>query len=758
MGLSPTSWPPRAPLELTAHAVNIICYRGLRAPASVWRTARSVETPLVTTRSPRVVRREAPAIPAIGVVAGNNEANINGKRKQSGSHRALHFSLPPCSPANIESIKSGACKTFRAGASTASGAVASVLSVAHDSSPTAPAGSVSETAQLAAAGEEEGPSYLELLWRFPPKPPHIPQTVWRGLLRGLHLRPDTPVGITTRLVELFFTRGGTAAAFSPEYPKPECTNGYQSQHEQQPHERQKESPAYALDAQLSKAEMASFGRFAYLDRLSPLVSTVENFDSLLIDPTHCSRSTSDTYYLDPNFSLTHAQLDALARQQDDAASNNILASSSRMVLRTHGTAHQAFVLGSGMRRAIWCGAVARRDQVDSTHYPVFHQVDGISVFEPLHTTSKDLETATACLDTLKRQHTALLHAIDLVRKMQSQQHQDAAGGQEEGLGSAAAAAAGLSVHAVRNLCSFACLSEENPYRSNPIVLQLQVTLEKLVRFLWAHKPHAAPGAMPNSTNATTDGHANSNARSTELKLRWVYDAYFPFTSPSLELEVLHEGLWLEVLGAGEIKPQIIATACSQQHQQQKQGQLRHELPFHPEARGWAFGLGIERVAMVLFSVDDIRILWSTDHRFTQQFTEGRVKTFVAFSHMPPVFKDISFWLPKKKAPTESFQGSSSDLAATVSQTDGPSSGQGPPICPASFDLSRFYEVCREEGGSLIESVALQDAFTHPKTGRQSLCFRITYKALDRTLTHAEVNALQEKLITKLQQIFEIELR
>jgi phenylalanyl-tRNA synthetase alpha chain len=81
--------------------------------------------------------------------------------------------------------------------------------------------------------------------------------------------------------------------------------------------------------------------------------------------------------------------------------------------------------------------------------------------------------------------------------------------------------------------------------------------------------------------------------------RWV-DAYFPFTHPSLELEVYYDNQWMEVLGCGVIQRDIVAKA------------KRNDV-------GWAFGLGLERLAMVLFKIPDIRLFWSTDERFLSQF-------------------------------------------------------------------------------------------------------------------------------------------
>lgn len=76
----------------------------------------------------------------------------------------------------------------------------------------------------------------------------------------------------------------------------------------------------------------------------------------------------------------------------------------------------------------------------------------------------------------------------------------------------------------------------------------------------------------------------------KLEMRWV-DAYFPFTEPSFELEIFFQDQWLEVLGCGVVH-QTILDNCNLQK------------------KGWAFGIGLERLAMVLFNIPDIRLFWS----------------------------------------------------------------------------------------------------------------------------------------------------
>ena len=174
------------------------------------------------------------------------------------------------------------------------------------------------------------------------------------------------------------------------------------------------------------------------------------------------------------------------------------------------------------------------------------------------------------------------------------------------------------------------------------------------------------------------------------EIRWGVDS-FPFTDPSLEVEVFYNDQWLEILGCGKIQPRIL-----------------EETGF-PDAEGWAFGLGLERLAMILFGIPDIRLFWSEDPRFHSQFEAGKVTEFVPYSKYPACTKDITFWLPE------------------------------------DYHENTFFELARSVGGDLIEEVSEIDAFQHPKTGRQSRCYRVSYRSMDRTLSNEEVDVLQAEL-------------
>jgi phenylalanyl-tRNA synthetase alpha chain len=92
-------------------------------------------------------------------------------------------------------------------------------------------------------------------------------------------------------------------------------------------------------------------------------------------------------------------------------------------------------------------------------------------------------------------------------------------------------------------------------------------------------------------------------------------SFFPFTEPSAEVDVLcflcagggcrvcKQSGWLEILGSGMVHPRVLKN-----------------VGYDPEqVTGWAFGMGIERIAMLKYGVDDIRLFFENDLRFLKQF-------------------------------------------------------------------------------------------------------------------------------------------
>ncbi len=80
-------------------------------------------------------------------------------------------------------------------------------------------------------------------------------------------------------------------------------------------------------------------------------------------------------------------------------------------------------------------------------------------------------------------------------------------------------------------------------------------------------------------------------------------SFFPFTEPSAEVDVRWKDRWLEILGCGMVDPNVLKS-----------------VGYDPETyTGFAAGFGVERLAMVLHQIDDIRRLYNSDLRFLKQF-------------------------------------------------------------------------------------------------------------------------------------------
>lgn len=311
---------------------------------------------------------------------------------------------------------------------------------------------------------------------------------------------------------------------------------------------------------------------------NPYISTEYNFDRLRVPANHPSRNPSDTFY--------RTELE---------------------VLRTHMTCYLYPMgkssTGQSQLKYITCGDVYRKDAIDATHYPVFHQIDAFCIVAPDVDVKQDLRNRLSGL--------------------------------------------------VKHLFGEDCVH----------------------RFL------------EDSDNK---------------------DIYFPFTVDSVEVEVelkLENGKTkqLEILGAGTVHPDIMADLGL------------------PNQKAWAFGLGLERLAMVMFDIPDIRLFWSQDSRFLNQFKSGQVTKFQPFSKHEMCYKDVSMFINDK------------------------------------FNYNDLCTIARDEDkDNLIESIVLIDEFT--KKDKTSHCYRITYRSMEQTLKNEEVDQIQESIRNRIVNELNVEIR
>ncbi|MEO0145814.1 MAG: phenylalanine--tRNA ligase subunit alpha [candidate division WOR-3 bacterium] len=79
-------------------------------------------------------------------------------------------------------------------------------------------------------------------------------------------------------------------------------------------------------------------------------------------------------------------------------------------------------------------------------------------------------------------------------------------------------------------------------------------------------------------------------------------SYYPFTEPSADMVVKWKGRWMEILGSGMVHPQVL-----------RNGGIDPEL-----YTGYAFGFGVDRIAMIKYGIDDIRLFFENDRAFLEQ--------------------------------------------------------------------------------------------------------------------------------------------
>lgn len=182
---------------------------------------------------------------------------------------------------------------------------------------------------------------------------------------------------------------------------------------------------------------------------------------------------------------------------------------------------------------------------------------------------------------------------------------------------------------------------------------------------------------------------------------------FPYTDPSLEMEIEVENRWLEVLGAGVVKGTVLKNFGVDPN----------------EYNGWAFGPGLERLAMASMSLSDIRLFWSQDERIKRQLKLGN--RYKEVSKFPPITRDISFVVDKEFIPND------------------------------------YFDLIRDLGGDLVEEMKLLDKYSDPEKfgpDKLSYTYRIVYRSNDRTLLSDEVDKIQEKIYNQTAKQFNAELR
>jgi phenylalanyl-tRNA synthetase alpha chain len=215
--------------------------------------------------------------------------------------------------------------------------------------------------------------------------------------------------------------------------------------------------------------------YAHLTSLSPIVSPYKNFDELSFPKDHPGRSATDSYYINRD-----------------------------LMLRTHTSAHEVEVFGRGETKWLLTADVYRRDEIDGSHYPVFHQMEGARIFADDASGMKEVEEDNTRLSRHLARSNIIIDDIPHITS------------------------------------SNPCQPSHDPRYSELVATNLKLSLNSLMLVLFS--------------GASQDG---------PLKVRWI-ESYFPFTGPSYEVEVFFRGKWLEILGCGVVRQETLDTAslCS----------------------------------------------------------------------------------------------------------------------------------------------------------------------------------------------------
>jgi phenylalanyl-tRNA synthetase alpha chain len=288
------------------------------------------------------------------------------------------------------------------------------------------------------------------------------------VLRALAIRHAQFSGLSRKCMS---TAANHVQVFGKSYPKDTTTNITESiigKLERRLHQQ----PSHPLGILRTLIE-SHWPTYTHLSNFSPVVTPARNFDDLAFPADHPGRLVTDSYYINKEY-----------------------------MLRTHTSAHEVETFAKNERKWLLTADVYRRDEIDSSHYPVFHQMEGASIFDANAQGTRELLEENEKLADFLRNSNIVIEDIPHI-------------------------------------------TPTNPVQDGHDPAQTALVAENLKLSL-------------NSLMLTLFG---SNNRDEPLRVRWI-EAYFPFTSPSYEVEVFFNGKWLEILGCGVVLRSILERAST----------------------------------------------------------------------------------------------------------------------------------------------------------------------------------------------------
>lgn len=209
----------------------------------------------------------------------------------------------------------------------------------------------------------------------------------------------------------------------------------------------------------------------------------------------------------------------------------------------------------------------------------------------------------------------------------------------------------------------------------------------------------------------------------------------PYTLDGRQVDVQHDGEWVEIGECGLIHPDVLRRAGLD-------GPVKGAGEARRATGGLALGVGLDRLLMLMKEVPDIRLLRSADPRVTAQMRD--LARYTAVSTMPPVTRDLSVAVAAGDLAEDLGDRVREALSGEGEEGMGKwAGGEGDAACVESVEI-----VARTPGANL-PARALDRLGARPE--QDNLLVRVVLRGLDRTLTDREANVLRDRVYAAIHQ-------
>jgi phenylalanyl-tRNA synthetase alpha chain len=186
----------------------------------------------------------------------------------------------------------------------------------------------------------------------------------------------------------------------------------------------------------------------------------------------------------------------------------------------------------------------------------------------------------------------------------------------------------------------------------------------------------------------------------------------PYTINGLEIEALVKGEWIEILECGEAHPVV----------------LRNSNLDPGEYSGLAMGIGLDRLAMIIKGIDDVRILRAEDIRIKRQMSD--LNQYIPVSKMPPIRQDMSFSVDQENTEEDVCEGIRDAIGNDI-------------------DLLEEVKIVSETPYANLPPQAIERLGIKPN--QKNILARIILRSHERSLLKEEANSIRDRIYRKVNE-------